>query len=63
MDLGDGENNLIVAGGQIGAEIFNGNSTAIDVRANALKRIEAALKKMNLQFADGKQTVLIQPGG
>jgi hypothetical protein len=32
-----------------------------DVRANALKRIEAALKKMNLQFADGKQTVVVQP--
>jgi len=31
-----------------------------DVRAGALKRIEAALKKMNLQFADGKSTVLIQ---
>ncbi|MSQ62599.1 MAG: mechanosensitive ion channel [Betaproteobacteria bacterium] len=34
-----------------------------DVRAGALKRIEAALKKMNLQFADGKNTVLIQGGG
>jgi len=34
-----------------------------DLRAGALKRIEAALKKMGLQFADGKQTVLIQPGG
>ncbi len=34
-----------------------------DVRANALKRIEAALRKMNLQFADGKQTVLIQASG
>jgi len=32
-----------------------------DLRAGALKRIEAALKKMGLQFADGKQTVLIQP--
>jgi small-conductance mechanosensitive channel len=31
-----------------------------DVRANALKRIEAALKKMEIQFADGKQTVLLQ---
>jgi len=30
------------------------------VRANALKRIEAALKKMGLQFADGRQTVLLQ---
>lgn len=30
-----------------------------DVRASALKRIEAALKKMKLQFADGKQTVLV----
>jgi len=34
-----------------------------DVRAGALKRIEAALKKMNLQFADGKSTVLIQGSG
>ena len=34
-----------------------------DLRAGALKRIEAALKKMDLQFADGKQTVLIQPNG
>jgi small-conductance mechanosensitive channel len=34
-----------------------------DLRAGALKRIEASLKKMGLQFADGKQTVLIQPGG
>jgi small-conductance mechanosensitive channel len=32
-----------------------------DLRAGALKRIEAALKKMGLQFADGKQTVLIHP--
>ena len=32
-----------------------------DVRASALKRIEAALKKLNLQFADGKQTVLLPP--
>lgn len=31
-----------------------------DVRANALKRIEAALKKMNVQFADGRQTILLQ---
>jgi small-conductance mechanosensitive channel len=31
-----------------------------DVRANALKRIEAALKQMGLQFADGRQTVLLQ---
>jgi small-conductance mechanosensitive channel len=31
-----------------------------DVRANALKRIEAALKQMGVQFADGKQTVLVQ---
>jgi small-conductance mechanosensitive channel len=36
-------------------------SKQFDVRANALKRIEAALKKMNLQFADGKQTVVVQP--
>jgi hypothetical protein len=33
-----------------------------DIRASALKRIEAALKKLNLQFADGKNTVLIQGG-
>jgi len=31
-----------------------------DVRANALKRIEAALRKMGVQFADGRQTVLLQ---
>jgi len=31
-----------------------------DVRANALKRIEAALKQMGAQFADGRQTVLLQ---
>jgi small-conductance mechanosensitive channel len=31
-----------------------------DVRANALKRIEAALKKMSVQFADGRQTILLQ---
>jgi small-conductance mechanosensitive channel len=31
-----------------------------DIRASALKRIEAALKKMNLQFADGKSTVVLQ---
>jgi small-conductance mechanosensitive channel len=31
-----------------------------DIRANALKRIEAALKQMGLQFADGRQTVLLQ---
>jgi len=31
-----------------------------DIRASALKRIEAALKKMGLQFADGRQTVLLQ---
>ena len=34
-----------------------------DLRAGALKRIEAALKKMGLQFADGKQTVLVQANG
>ena len=32
-----------------------------DVRAGALKRIEAALKKMNLQFADGRQIAVLQP--
>ena len=32
-----------------------------DLRASALKRIEAALKKLGLGFADGRQTVLIQP--
>jgi len=32
-----------------------------DVRASALKRIEAALKQMGLQFADGLQTVVLQP--
>ncbi len=30
-----------------------------DVRAQALKRIEAALKKIGVGFADGKQTVLL----
>jgi len=34
-----------------------------DVRANALKRIEAALRKMGVQFADGRQTVLLQNPG
>ena len=34
-----------------------------DIRAAALKRIEAALKEMGVGFADGKQTVLLQPGG
>lgn len=31
-----------------------------DLRAGALKRIEAALKKMDVQFADGRQTILLQ---
>ena len=35
-----------------------------DLRASALKRIEAALKKLGLRFADGRQTVLMQlPAG
>jgi len=34
-----------------------------DVRANALKRIEAALRKMGVQFADGRQTVVVQNPG
>jgi small-conductance mechanosensitive channel len=32
-----------------------------DVRAQAFKRIEAALKAMNVTFADGRQTVILQP--
>ena len=32
-----------------------------DVRAQAYKRIEAALKKMDVGFADGRQTVLMNP--
>jgi small-conductance mechanosensitive channel len=32
-----------------------------DVRAQALKRIEAALKEMGVGFADGLQTVVVQP--
>jgi small-conductance mechanosensitive channel len=32
-----------------------------DVRAQAFKRIEAALKAMNVSFADGRQTVILQP--
>ena len=32
-----------------------------DLRASALKRIEAALKKLGLGFADGRQTVLLHP--
>ena len=32
-----------------------------DLRASALKRIEAALKKLGLGFADGRQTVLMHP--
>ena len=32
-----------------------------DVRASALRRIEAALKKLNLQFADGRLTMLLPP--
>ena len=32
-----------------------------DVRAQALKRIEAALKKMGVRFADGAQTLLVTP--
>ena len=31
-----------------------------DVRAQAFKRIEAALKAMNVTFADGKQTIVMQ---
>jgi moderate conductance mechanosensitive channel len=32
-----------------------------DLRAAALKRIEAALKKLNIQFADGRQTIIVPP--
>src|SRR5207244_6310856 len=32
-----------------------------DVRAQALKRIEAALKKMGVGFADGSQTLFVTP--
>ncbi|MGB3935116.1 MAG: mechanosensitive ion channel domain-containing protein [Burkholderiales bacterium] len=32
-----------------------------DVRASALKRIEAALKQMGVQFADGRQVAVMQP--
>jgi small-conductance mechanosensitive channel len=32
-----------------------------DVRAQAYKRIEAALKAMGVGFADGRQTVIVQP--
>jgi len=32
-----------------------------DVRAQAYKRIEAALKQLGIGFADGKQTVLLSP--
>ena len=32
-----------------------------DVRASALKRIEAALKKAGIQFADGRQIAVMQP--
>jgi small-conductance mechanosensitive channel len=32
-----------------------------DVRAGARKRIEAALKKMDLQFADGRHIAIVQP--
>ena len=32
-----------------------------DVRAQAFKRIEAALKAMNVTFADGRQTIILQP--
>jgi small-conductance mechanosensitive channel len=32
-----------------------------DVRAQAFKRIETALKAMNVGFADGRQTVILQP--
>lgn len=32
-----------------------------DVRASALKRIEAALKKLGIQFADGRQIAVMQP--
>lgn len=34
-----------------------------DLRAAALKRFEAALKKAGLQYADGRQTVLLQSPG
>jgi len=34
-----------------------------DVRANALKRIEAALKKMSIQFADGVHILVKPPAG
>jgi small-conductance mechanosensitive channel len=34
-----------------------------DLRAAALKRFEAAMKKAGLQYADGKQTVLLQGSG
>jgi small-conductance mechanosensitive channel len=33
-----------------------------DIRASALKRIEAALKKSGISFADGRQTVLMSAG-
>jgi small-conductance mechanosensitive channel len=35
-------------------------SKQFDVRANALKRIEAALKKAGIQFADGRQIAVMQ---
>jgi small-conductance mechanosensitive channel len=36
-------------------------SKQFDVRASALKRIEAALKKAGIQFADGRQIAVMQP--
>jgi len=36
-------------------------SKQFDVRASALKRIEAALKKSGIQFADGRQIAVMQP--
>ncbi|MNC97954.1 hypothetical protein D3C83_157810 [compost metagenome] len=34
-------------------------SKQFDVRASALKRIEAALKKAGIQFADGRQIAVM----
>ncbi len=36
-------------------------SKQFDVRASALKRIEAALKKAGIQFAEGRQIAVMQP--
>jgi small-conductance mechanosensitive channel len=33
-----------------------------DVRAQAIKRLEAALKAAGIDFADGRQTIYVQPG-